>query len=375
MDIACNGLGFHQDMVQQLNAPKLGNPARLFCQRMCQHAMKPQQDSKVEKFTLSEDEAQGSIVVAGEHGTALGLDNKCVIVNGTDSSSPDSWERFYFSVHSRKDTSASRMFRKIQSQLRYGLLSPQHELKQQFWDLVRLLQAGTYHIRVHHNVLIIGTIPLDPPHGEHTAHDGWWMHFTQCPAIVSEKRVEEYMSLIKRGFRPLCVGVSSYPWTPNALRVPQGGGVTRVRVFGATMFLIDGHHKYEAYKRVGILPSFLQICRQDPLPGASFAALISSAANHTQLPHWWDRYVDRYYVQYKQHGPPTDFSYWGRPQLDDTATGNTPSPMTTEDVTQLKALGLGPDWFCKEAAAAEKCKEIRFPSRVPFVCSSSKCPW
>jgi len=187
--------------------------------------------------------AKSVIVPVVNFGYGLILDNKPISIEW-GSYWDGSIVRLICQAYPREDTSfVQNMVVMIRSLLSNGIVDMDVPLAEQFRDLVNLLSPGTYNV----SVICMGSnssVPFKKNGADYYSLIDWseypftdmnfssdtetrrHLFLTEKKSRLNRERIDYYIEKIEKGVRPLMFIVQ----------------------IGIDYFLIDGHHKYEAYK-------------------------------------------------------------------------------------------------------------------------------
>ncbi len=154
-----------------------------------------------------------------------------------------------------------------------GHWRPEGPISSQIFPFLELFVPGRYELRYVESCTDCGYIEFDASWDFATSHDSFYPNdnvlvFTQSTDALNRDRVAYYLDSIRGGQRPIAL--------------------TATAAEGWCDFVIDGHHKLEAYKEAGVRPTFVSVCRMDAprLDPGSFQTYIG--ARHPMSRHYRD---------------------------------------------------------------------------------------
>jgi hypothetical protein len=134
-----------------------------------------------------------------------------------------------------------------------------------------LFVPGRYQLRYVESCPDCDFIEFDASWDFATRHDSFYPYgnvlvFTQSTDSLNRDQVAHYLERIRGGHRPIAL--------------------TAMAADGWCEFVIDGHHKLQAYKLAGVRPTFVSVCRLDAprLNPGSFDTYMG--ARHPKSPHY-----------------------------------------------------------------------------------------
>jgi hypothetical protein len=146
-------------------------------------------------------------------------------------------------------------------------------ISSQILQFLKLLVPGRYQLDYVQSRPDCDLIEFDSKWDFATRHDSYYpfdtiLVFTQASDALDVERVNHFVRCIRAGDRPIVLTVTADE--------------------GWCDFVVDGHHKLQAYKLLGVAPTFVRVCRLDaPNQTAdSFAAYIGES--HPMSSHYRD---------------------------------------------------------------------------------------
>lgn len=241
---------------------------RVYCRAMayrrCPHDVQPR------TVRVPSDDGQRPWAVRLDAGFAatLWVDGRVAASEWRDSDG--SLLRFFRAVHALGDGEAAARVAALSTTLNEGVLDPDLcPLEEQVSALFELLAPGAYRVRVQHNVVHTfvsrfkqGNVVSWHPWGGHRPgaftsrlYNGEWLHETQPRCALRAKRVEHYRAEIRAGRRPLLLLLS-----PGRHEAVQMRHIDEAHLPDTKpAYILDGHHKLEAYEAEGMWPSVLRV--------------------------------------------------------------------------------------------------------------------
>ena len=177
-------------------------------------------------------------------------------------------DRYFRSAHPKMDEAVLADMKRIGWQLNSGIVFPDIPLDVQFRPLLNLFADGSYKIRIHR--AFIGNVK-DPGDTEtsfpklgnnryypmsYHYYNGEHVHVTDKYGVDSDaERIKYYEDvLLNTNHRPLVLLLTPGVYEPTRLADMEKGHLASV-----FSFLLDGHHKLQAYNNCKIFPFILRI--------------------------------------------------------------------------------------------------------------------
>lgn len=157
-----------------------------------------------------------------------------------------------------------------------GDLRRDESIRSQILPFLDLFVPGRYRIQYRELVPDCRYLQFDASWDELKSYDAFYplsphygvLVFTQALTALNQERVAYYLNCLQKGGRPIAL--------------------TATVEDGWCNFVLDGHHKLEAYKLAKIAPTFISVCRLDAprLPAGTFEQYFD--ATHPLASHYAD---------------------------------------------------------------------------------------
>jgi hypothetical protein len=224
-----------------------------------------------EMITIPDTNEVTPIEIISDLVTTIRIHGKCIYSSWPDCQG--SCGQCYFSLKERGEVLALEDFRQFRAILNEGLISPDLNLEIQLLPILRLFAGGKYYARVIHKVIFSDIYPLSEDVHEYYPYNfcyyGEQLYVTDKFPFPGDKsfplktvaqygmddeRVKYYEDAIRSGRRPLCLVLADSAYVPSTLDYFKKHHLPL-----SVSWLLDGHHKLQAYSNLDVLPSVLRI--------------------------------------------------------------------------------------------------------------------